>query len=160
MTKFALTNAFHCCSILFDLLDEREFTKREIRDFCALLFGEENFIVSPSTCDDSDLFVAEIDRIQSKERKHWNPRTEQLEPWINLEQLKLSLGMTAEADGEEGDAMDVTISAPAMIRGSLFGEWEDLKMQEIEFFWKDINEIYQFYKDCEKNQSWVCLNYG
>ena len=67
------------------------------------------------------MFVAEIDRIQSKERKHWNPRTKELEPWINLEQLKLSLGMT-EADGEEVDEMDVTISAPAMIRGSLFGE--------------------------------------
>ena len=78
-------------SILFDLLDERGFTELELRKFSVMLFGMENFILvdDPLTCQWND-FVDEIDRIQRKERKQWNPLTKELQPWMDIEYLRSS----------------------------------------------------------------------
>jgi len=68
---------------LFDLLDERPFTRDEVRDFCVVLFGDEELRYD----GDWDSFVGKVDRLQRKERKHWNPITKTLTPWINTSRL-------------------------------------------------------------------------
>lgn len=73
-------------SALFDLLDERPFTRDEIRDFCALLFGTD---LLPDPWYDWDNFLAEVDRLQQREEYHWDPRKEAMAPWIDIDQLAL-----------------------------------------------------------------------
>jgi hypothetical protein len=73
-------------SALFDLLDERPFTRDEIRDFCGLLFGTD---LLPDPWYDWDNFVAEVDRLQQREALHWNPLKDAMVPWIDIEQLAM-----------------------------------------------------------------------
>ncbi|KAG7368010.1 hypothetical protein IV203_030753 [Nitzschia inconspicua] len=73
-------------SALFDLLDERPFTRDEIRDFCALLFGTD---LLPDPWYDWENFLAEVDRLQQREEYHWNPQKEVMAPWIDMEELAL-----------------------------------------------------------------------
>jgi hypothetical protein len=70
---------------LFDLLDERPFTREEIRNFCALLFGTD---LLPDPWYDWDNFVSEIGRLQQREESHWNPMKETMTPWIDIEELE------------------------------------------------------------------------
>jgi hypothetical protein len=74
------------CDKLFDLLDERAFTKNEIRDFCVLLFGREDL---PDPHSDWVGFLDEIDRLQKKEKLHWNPHKKEITPWIDTAELAL-----------------------------------------------------------------------
>lgn len=67
---------------LFDLLDERPLTQKEVREFCVILFGKENL-----RDGDWKSFVNNLDHFQRKERKHWNPNTKTLTPWINTSHL-------------------------------------------------------------------------
>jgi hypothetical protein len=71
-------------SALFDLLDERPFTRDEIRDFCALLFGTD---LLPDPWYDWENFLFEVDRLQQREEYHWNPHKETMTPWIDIEEL-------------------------------------------------------------------------
>lgn len=73
---------------LFGLLDERPFTKTEIRDFCILLFGKDAIIDADNDADWLK-FIKHIHTIQQKEKLQFNPRTQQYEPWINIEELAL-----------------------------------------------------------------------
>lgn len=66
----------------FDLLDERPFCRREVKEFCALLFGCSDLIY----CDWNS-FAREVDRLQKTERKQWNPKTNSLTHWIDIESL-------------------------------------------------------------------------
>lgn len=74
-------------NLLFDLLDERPFTKDEIRDFIHLLFGPQK-LPDPASCD-WVTFCQEVDKLQQAERMHWNPLTKELSPWINVDELEL-----------------------------------------------------------------------
>ncbi|CAN0379235.1 unnamed protein product, partial [Discosporangium mesarthrocarpum] len=49
---------------------------------------------------------------------------------------------------------------PKVVRNSLLGDWGDSDLSEEEYFWKEFEKIYKFYKDCVKNNSWVYLDYG
>jgi hypothetical protein len=75
---------------LLDLLDERSFSSEEIRDFCALLFGTQ---LLPDPLYDEKNFVAEVERLQQREKKHWNPQKGAMTPWIDIEELKLQFSM-------------------------------------------------------------------
>lgn len=66
----------------FDLLDERPFCRREVKEFCALLFGCSDLIY----CD-WESFPREVDRLQKNERKQWNPKTNSLTRWIDIKSL-------------------------------------------------------------------------
>ena len=68
-------------SELFDLLDERTFTRDELRDFCVLVFGKEDL---PDPNSDWKSFLQEINGLQQPERMHLNPRTQQMAPWIDI----------------------------------------------------------------------------
>mmetsp|Transcript_27137 Transcript_27137/g.41234 ORF Transcript_27137/g.41234 Transcript_27137/m.41234 type:complete len:420 (-) Transcript_27137:29-1288(-) len=71
---------------LFDLLDERPFTKEEVREFCSLLFGVH---FNGEINDDNDWkkFIQEVDNLQQLEKMQWNPRSNALAPWINTQHL-------------------------------------------------------------------------
>jgi hypothetical protein len=73
-------------SALFDLLDERPFTRDEIRDFCGLMFGTD---LLPDPWYDWENFLSEIDRLQQREALHWNPEQNAMVPWIDMEQLAM-----------------------------------------------------------------------
>ena len=66
---------------LFDLLDERPFSRLEIREFCTLLFGVQEWP------DDWKEFLRAIQVIQELEKKQINPRTQKHEPWIDTGRL-------------------------------------------------------------------------
>jgi len=68
---------------LFDLLDERPFYRQEVKEFCALLFGCSDLLF----CDGWSNFSKEVDRLQRKERKQWNPKSNSLTHWIDIEKL-------------------------------------------------------------------------
>eukprot|EP00797_Seminavis_robusta_P000127 Sro100_g051160.2 (216) ;mRNA; r:29094-29741 len=81
---------------VLDLLDERPLTPREVRDFARLLYGTYRF--SSTSLDDGEedgdfawsiRLLEEISDIQQhvETRKHWNPRTNDKEPLIDIKQL-------------------------------------------------------------------------
>lgn len=72
---------------LFDLLDERKFTKDELRDFLYILFGSDKMDGSPDPDVDWKGFVERIDTIQKAEKKQWNPISKKVSPWIDLKRL-------------------------------------------------------------------------
>jgi len=84
---------------LLDLLDERPLTPEEIRDFCRLLYGKQHFggneVVVGGEVDKVEWateFLEELSRIQLvQKRMHWNPQTNKLEPWINIEKMAYTL---------------------------------------------------------------------
>mmetsp|Transcript_6996 Transcript_6996/g.20965 ORF Transcript_6996/g.20965 Transcript_6996/m.20965 type:complete len:231 (-) Transcript_6996:76-768(-) len=77
------------CDPLFDLLNERAFTKEEIRSFCALLFGPDKFPDPMCGEGDWEKFGQQVHEVQKAERMHWNPRTKELSPWIDVNELEL-----------------------------------------------------------------------
>lgn len=85
---------------VLDLIDERPLTPREVRDFCRLLFGSCHF--STTSLDDEDdehdhewaiRLLEEISHIQQHvdTKKHWNPQTNEMEHWIDVEELAYKL---------------------------------------------------------------------
>lgn len=77
---------------LFDMLDERKLTKGELRDFCALLFGEANFDGIPDPSEDWPGFIKRIDRLLKNEKRHWNPIKKKLTPWMDVKKLNSIYG--------------------------------------------------------------------
>jgi hypothetical protein len=73
---------------MFDLIDNRLLTRSEIGDFCALLFGRENFDGVPDPSVDWTGFVKELDRFLDIEKKQWNPITKRVQGWVNQKYLK------------------------------------------------------------------------
>lgn len=72
---------------VFDMLDERQLTKSELRDFCCLLFGESNFdgVADPNV--DWYAFVKDVDRLLRNEKQQWDPIKKRMKPWIDLHTL-------------------------------------------------------------------------
>lgn len=72
---------------LFDLIDERPFTKEEVRSFCCLLFGiEEEDLPDPVVSFDEFLRAVKV-RLQT-EQMQWNPIKKKMTPWILTKELK------------------------------------------------------------------------
>jgi hypothetical protein len=79
-------------STVFDLLDERLFSKDEVREFCRVLFGNQNMDSVPDASADWKGFLRAITKLLDKEKKQWNPVTRKMEPWINIGTLKQKFG--------------------------------------------------------------------
>lgn len=73
---------------LFDLLDERKFTKEELRDFFVLLFGKQKLDGVPDPDADWENFVKSIERIAKSEGTAWNPNKQKMASWINFKALR------------------------------------------------------------------------
>jgi len=76
----------------FDMLDERALTKGELRDFFALLFGEEHFDEIPDPSMDWNGFTQGIGPLVKRECSQWCPMTKQMMPWINMTKLNAAYG--------------------------------------------------------------------
>jgi len=70
---------------VLDMIDERQLTSSEIRDFCVLLFGECDGLPDPDT--DWNAFSMHVKELLSKEDLQWNPVTKRMSPWIDMKQL-------------------------------------------------------------------------
>lgn len=81
---------FH--SKLFDLLDEQQLSKGELRDFCRILFGDNLMDGVPDPEADWKGFYRDIQRLVEGESKTWNPVKRRLEPWIDIKRLKKDYG--------------------------------------------------------------------
>uniref|UniRef100_A0A7S1B8Y3 VWFA domain-containing protein n=1 Tax=Corethron hystrix TaxID=216773 RepID=A0A7S1B8Y3_9STRA len=80
---------------LFDLLDEHTFTAAEVRDFCALLFGSENFEDLPDPNIDWDAFKKALKKLNDGEKLQWNPIKKKATKWVDLSQLDKMFGPTS-----------------------------------------------------------------
>lgn len=77
---------------LFDLLDERPLTRDELRDFCMLLFGNDQFDGVPDPEVDFKGFADSVGKMVKKEKSHWNPVKRKVTPIINMEKLYKKYG--------------------------------------------------------------------
>lgn len=73
---------------LFDLIDERPFSKEEVRDFLALIVGNDSFdgAVDPSV--DWNAFLKTVSRLMEKEKKVYNPIRDRSKSWVSIKKLE------------------------------------------------------------------------
>merc|ERR1711976_117956 len=72
---------------LFDLLDERRFTKSEIYEFCTIIFGFRAFDGVPDPDVDFSGFLTKLQVVVEKERKQWNPIKQKAKPLIDVKEI-------------------------------------------------------------------------
>lgn len=72
---------------VFDMLDERTLTKGELRDFCRLLFGLNNFDGVPDPFVNWKSFLRSVEMMLKKEELQYNPVKKRLTPWIDVKKL-------------------------------------------------------------------------
>jgi len=77
---------------LFDLLDEREFTKYELRDFFLLIFGADRLQGVPDPEVDWKGFFEHVSSIVDQEEDQWNPIKQKTTPWIDMKVLSKVYG--------------------------------------------------------------------
>jgi hypothetical protein len=77
---------------LFDLLDECQLSKDDLRDFFCILFGNTSMDGVPDPEVDWKGFLASITRIVNIEKTTWNPVTGRMGPWVDMKQLKKDYG--------------------------------------------------------------------
>jgi len=77
---------------LFDLLDERPFTKDELLDFFYLLFGQDSLDSIPDPQVDWKGFANHVERMVNKESEQWNPIRKRMMPLINMKKLSRVYG--------------------------------------------------------------------
>jgi len=77
---------------VFDMIDERQLTKGELRSLCVLLFGQANFDGVPDPAVDWKGFFKEVEKILGKEKSYWNPISKKVTPLLDLKQLNKAYG--------------------------------------------------------------------
>jgi hypothetical protein len=73
---------------LFDLLDERQLTLEEVREFMLLLFGADQLDGAPDPQIDWKGFLDHISILVQQERRQWNPIAKKVAPWVDMKKLK------------------------------------------------------------------------
>merc|ERR1719384_185221 len=77
---------------IFDLIDERPLTRSELRQFCFLVFGPDNFENVPDPDENWMGFIAEIERLNAIEGKTYNPVKKRICSWIDTSRLQRMYG--------------------------------------------------------------------
>jgi hypothetical protein len=77
---------------VFDLLDERELTIEELREFLELLFGASAMANAPNIHSDWKNFVSFLNTVIQNEERQWCPHSKKLEGWIDLRKLNVVYG--------------------------------------------------------------------
>lgn len=72
---------------IFDLIDEQPFSRSEVRDYCSLLFGVENFDGVPDPAIHWKEFLRQLERVVEADGVTWNPLKRRLKPWVNTKKL-------------------------------------------------------------------------
>ena len=73
---------------VFDLIEERTLTKDELKDFCLLLFGLDQFDGVPEPAVDMKGFAHAVQTMSEKEQKQWNPVKKKAKHWLSIKKLK------------------------------------------------------------------------
>jgi len=73
---------------LFDLLDERRFTRSEVCDFCRILFGVQSFDGIPDPEVDFEAFMKKLTKIVEKHDKSFHPISQKPKHLIDLKALQ------------------------------------------------------------------------
>jgi hypothetical protein len=76
---------------LFDLLDERPLNKDEVKEFLELLFGQGLFETADPHNDWKN-FIKTVQRVVKNQPQQWNPRSQKMEPWVDIKKLEKSFG--------------------------------------------------------------------
>lgn len=75
---------------IFDLIDERQLTKSELREYFQLLLGDLDGVPDPSI--DWLGFCNEIERLLQEQNLQWNPVTKKMAPWVDMRSLHSRYG--------------------------------------------------------------------
>jgi len=77
---------------LFDLLDERPFTRDEIKEFVLLLFGTDSLDGLRDPQIDWQRFLESVATANGKEGLQWNPVKKKMTSWIDIRKLDYYYG--------------------------------------------------------------------
>ena len=77
---------------LFDLLDERKFTRSELYDFCLLIFGIKTFDEVPDPEADFAGFFKKLTELVEREKRQYNPVSKKMKPLIDLKEVSRIYG--------------------------------------------------------------------
>jgi hypothetical protein len=72
---------------LFDLLDERSFTRSELYDFCRIMFGAREFANIPDPEADFATFLKMLSKLVDKEKKQYNPVFKKVKPILDVKEI-------------------------------------------------------------------------
>lgn len=72
---------------IFDLLDERTLNKDEVKEFLELMFGRDAFVGAPDVHEDWRGYQKVLTRVVKAQKLQWNPRTQKMEPWVDVKKL-------------------------------------------------------------------------
>jgi len=81
---------------LLATLRERPLTHEELRDFCAMLFGVNDASNLPHPKQAWDLFSHDIEALQERESRQWNPIHKSTRKWIDMMVLAKTYGGKGE----------------------------------------------------------------
>mmetsp|Transcript_41855 Transcript_41855/g.61452 ORF Transcript_41855/g.61452 Transcript_41855/m.61452 type:complete len:245 (+) Transcript_41855:147-881(+) len=82
-------------SLLLTILRERPLTHEELRDFIAMLFGV-NASQLPHPKQDWETFYNDVESLQARESRQWNPVHKKTKTWIDMTILAKRYGGKAE----------------------------------------------------------------
>ena len=68
-------------------MDERALNKDEVKDFLDLMFGRDVFVGAPDVHEDWKGYQKVLSRVVKAQKPQWNPRTQKMEPWIDVKKL-------------------------------------------------------------------------
>jgi hypothetical protein len=77
---------------LFDLLDERRFTKAELREFCFMLFGSGQFDGIEDPDVDFTAFLKGLDGLLKTQQEQWCPIKKKKKPILDLHEMNKLYG--------------------------------------------------------------------
>ena len=77
---------------LFDMLDERQFTKSELREFCCLMFGFDQMDSVPDADADWPGFLQAMDRLVNAEELQYDPMKKKPKPVVCTKTLNKMYG--------------------------------------------------------------------
>lgn len=77
---------------LFDILDERKLTVSEVRDYCLLMFGKDNFDGVPEAEVDFKGFFLAVDGMVKRAGEQWHPVKKKPSSLISMKKLRKIYG--------------------------------------------------------------------
>uniref|UniRef100_A0A7S2R6Z9 VWFA domain-containing protein n=1 Tax=Eucampia antarctica TaxID=49252 RepID=A0A7S2R6Z9_9STRA len=75
------------CDTSLNLINERRLTRKELYNFCKILFGAENFTEASDPNYDAKAFLSVIKQMVKEEDKSWNPAKKKVTEIVDEERL-------------------------------------------------------------------------
>ena len=113
---------------IFDLLDERELTKDELREFLDLLFGKSSLENAPNIHSDWKGFSSFLANVVRREGQQWCPHSKKMEYWIDLGRLHMIYGggivnsFRRRMSDIKVDLRELALSSNSLLEGTKRGD--------------------------------------